>query len=181
MVVFSLLSLLVLTLVLPLIPYAVAERGDLAGKVVNPGAELWREVRQRDRSVAGTTQVQGVDTGILINIYGEDWRRFRMQQLIPWGAALMGTVLSIILLFYLVRGPLRMQGGPTGKKIRRFTVFERTAHWFTVRAHCPLVYRQPVLAVGADRTDNAVWPPGTDSPARSRRVWVDRLGLQGGA
>jgi formate dehydrogenase subunit gamma len=167
MVVFSLLSLLVLTLVLPLIPYAVAERGDLAGKVVNPGAELWREVRQRDRSVAGTTQVQGVDTGILINIYGEDWRRFRMQQLIPWGAALMGTVLSIILLFYLVRGPLRMQGGPTGKKIRR--------------AHCPLVYRQPVLAVGADRTDNAVWPPGTDSPARSRRVWVDRLGLQGGA
>lgn len=132
MVVFSLLSLLVLTLVLPLIPYAVAERGDLAGKVVNPGAELWREVRQRDRSVAGTTQVQGVDTGILINIYGEDWRRFRMQQLIPWGAALMGTVLSIILLFYLVRGPLRMQGGPTGKKIRRFTVFERTAHWFTV-------------------------------------------------
>ena len=132
MVVFSLLSLLVLTLVLPLIPYAVAERGDLAGKVVNPGAELWREVRQRDRSVAGTTQVQGVDTGILINVYGEDWRRFRMQQLIPWGAALMGTVLSIILLFYLVRGPLRMQGGPTGKKIRRFTVFERTAHWFTV-------------------------------------------------
>ena len=132
MVVFSLLSLLVLTLVLPLIPYAVAERGDLAGKVVNPGAELWREVRQRDRSVAGTTQVQGVDTGILINIYGEDWRRFRMQQLIPWGAALMGTVLSIILLFYLVRGPVRMQGGPTGKKIRRFTVFERTAHWFTV-------------------------------------------------
>lgn len=132
MVVFSLLSLLVLTLVLPLIPYAVAERGDLAGKVVNPGAELWREVRQRDRSVAGTTQVQGVDTGILINIYGEDWRRFRMQQLIPWGAALMGTVLSIILLFYLVRGPLRMQGGSTGKKIRRFTVFERTAHWFTV-------------------------------------------------
>ncbi len=132
MVVFSLLSLLVLTLILPLIPYAVAERGDLAGKVVNPGAELWREVRQRDRSVAGTTQVQGVDTGILINIYGEDWRRFRMQQLIPWGAALMGTVLSIILLFYLVRGPLRMQGGPTGKKIRRFTVFERTAHWFTV-------------------------------------------------
>jgi hypothetical protein len=57
MVAFSLLSLLVLTLVLPLIPYAVAELSGTAGKVVNPGAELWRDVRQRDRSVVGTTQV----------------------------------------------------------------------------------------------------------------------------
>jgi formate dehydrogenase subunit gamma len=148
MVVFSVLSLLVLTLVLPLIPYAVAERGDLAGKVVNPGAELWRDVRQRDRSVAGTTQVQGVDTGILINVYGEDWRRFRMQQLIPYGAALMGSVLSVILLFYLVRGPLRIQGGPTGKKICRFTVFERTTHWFTVSLFWLLALTGLVLLYG---------------------------------
>ena len=132
MVVFSLLSLLVLTLVLPLIPYAVADRSDLAGLVANPGTELWRDVRQRDRSVVGTTQVQGVDTGVLINVSGEDWRQFRMQQLIPYGAALMGIVLSIILVYYLVHGPLRIQGGPTGKTICRFTVFERTVHWFTV-------------------------------------------------
>ena len=131
-VVFSLLSLLVLTLVLPLIPYAVADRSDLAGKVTNPATELWRDVRQRDRVVEGTTQVQGVDSGVLINVSGEDWRQFRMQQLIPYGAALMGIVLAIILVFYLVRGPLRMQDGPTGRKIQRFTVYERTVHWFTV-------------------------------------------------
>jgi formate dehydrogenase subunit gamma len=132
MVVFSLLSLLVLTLVLPLIPYAVAELDDTAGKVVSPGADLWREVRQRDQGVVGSTQVKGVDAGTLINVYGEDWRQFRMQQLIPYGAALMGSVLAIILLYYLVRGPLRIQGGPSDKKIQRFSVFERTTHWFTV-------------------------------------------------
>jgi len=148
MVAFSLLSLLVLTLVLPLIPYAVAELGDTAGKVVNPGAELWREVRQRDQGVVGTTQVKGVDTGTLINVYGEDWRQFRMQQLIPYGAALMGIVLSIILLFYLVRGPLRMQGGPTGKKIQRFTVFERTTHWFTVSLFLLLALTGLILLYG---------------------------------
>jgi len=148
MVVFSVLSLLVLTLVLPLIPYAVAEWSDTAGKAVNPGAELWRDVRQRDRSVTGTTQVRGVDTGILINVYGEDWRRFRMQQLIPYGAALMGVVLSVILLFYLVRGPLRMQGGATGKKVRRFTVFERTTHWFTVSLFWLLALTGLILLYG---------------------------------
>ena len=148
MIVFSVLSLLVLTLVLPLIPYAVAELGDTAGKVVNPGAELWREVRQRDQSVVGTTQVKGVDTGVLINAYGEDWRQFRMQRLIPYGAALMGGVLSVILLFYLVRGPLRIQGEPTGKKIRRFTVFERTTHWFTVSLFWLLALTGLILLYG---------------------------------
>jgi len=149
MVVFSLLSLLVLTLVLPLIPYAVAELGDTTtGKVANPGAELWRDVRQRDRSMVGATQVKGVDSGVLINVYGEDWRQFRMQQLIPYGAALMGIVLSVILLFYLVRGPLRMQGGPSGNNIQRFNVFERTAHWFTVGIFWLLALTGLVLLYG---------------------------------
>jgi formate dehydrogenase subunit gamma len=152
MVAFSLLSLLVLTLILPLIPYAVAELGDTAGdtsgKVVNPGAELWRDVRQRDRSVVGSTQVRGVDAGILINVYGESWRQFRMQQLIPYGAALMGIVLSVILLFYLIRGPLRIQGGPGGNKIQRFTVFERTTHWFTVSVFWLLALTGLILLYG---------------------------------
>ena len=148
MVVFSLLSLLVLTLVLPLVPYAVAVTADTAGKVVDPGAELWRQIRQRDGSVAGTTQVRGVDTGILINVYGEDWRQFRMQRLIPYGAALMGIMLSVILLFYLVRGPLRMQGGPSGNRIQRFSVFERTTHWFTVGVFWLLALTGLILLYG---------------------------------
>ena len=132
MVVYSLLSLLVLTLVLPLIPYAVAAIDPFAGKPANPGTELWRDVRQREQALAGTTQVKGVDSEILINAYGEDWRQFRMQQLIPYGAALMGIVLAVILLYYLLHGPLRIHGGLSEKKIQRFTVFERTTHWFTV-------------------------------------------------
>jgi len=148
MVVFSLLPLLVLALVLPLIPYAMAELGDPSGKVVNPGVELWNDVRQRDRTVDGSTQVRGVDTGILINVYGEDWRQFRMQQLIPYGAALMGSVLAVILLFYLVRGPLRMQGGPTGNRIERFSVFERTVHWFTAGVFWLLALTGLILLYG---------------------------------
>ena len=131
---------LLLVLVLPLIPYAIdAATNPSANKaanevvqVPNPGGELWRDVRQRDRSVAGNTQVRGVDTGVLINKNGEDWRQFRMNALVPFGAALMGIILALILLFHFTRGPMRLPGGFSGKKILRFTLSERMVHWFTV-------------------------------------------------
>jgi formate dehydrogenase subunit gamma len=147
-VVYSLLSLLVMTLVLPLIPYAVAEIDPFAGGIANPGTELWRDVRQRERSVTGSTQVRGVDAGVLINYYGEPWRQFRMQQLVPYGAALMGGVLAVILLFYLVRGRVRIQDGPTGRMIQRFGVFERTVHWFTVGVFWLLALTGLILLYG---------------------------------
>jgi len=144
-IVWSLLLLVSLTLLLPLIPYAVAYVNPGTGSVPNPGADLWRAVREAD---VGTTQVQGVDAGVLINSRGETWRHFRMEQLIPVGAMLMGSVLALIVLFYLVRGPLRMQGGPSGKKIQRFTVFERTTHWFTVSLFWLLALTGLILLYG---------------------------------
>jgi formate dehydrogenase subunit gamma len=144
-IVWSFLSLVALTLLLPLIPYAVAYVNPETGGVPNPGTDLWRAVREAD---VGTTQVQGVDTGVLINANGERWRNFRMNQLIPVGAMLMGSVLALIVLFYLVRGPLRIQGGATGKKIQRFSVFERTTHWFTVSLFWLLALTGLILLYG---------------------------------
>jgi formate dehydrogenase subunit gamma len=144
-IIWSLLSLVALTLLLPLIPYAVAYTSPEAGGVPNPGTDLWRAVRNAN---VGSTQVQGIDTGVLINSYGESWRHFRMEQLIPIGAILMGSVLALIVLFYLVRGPMRIQGGPSGKKIQRFTVFERTTHWFTVSLFWLLALTGLILLYG---------------------------------
>ena len=133
---------LLLVLLLPLIPYAIQAASNPAGynpptvvnpnEVPSPGAELWRDVRQRDGSYVGDTQVQGVDTGVLINKDGQDWRHFRMQILVPYGAIFMGVILAAILLFYFTRGTLRLPGGFSGKKILRFTLSERMVHWFTV-------------------------------------------------
>ncbi|MEJ2361277.1 MAG: formate dehydrogenase subunit gamma [Gammaproteobacteria bacterium] len=131
---------LLLILVLPLIPYTIQAASNYYHRpapVVNPiqipdpGSGLWRDVRQRDKSYVGTTQVQGVDTGVLINADGEKWRLYRMDTLIPYGAILMGVVLALILLFYFVRGRVRVPDGFSGKKILRFTLSERMVHWFT--------------------------------------------------
>ena len=122
----SLLLLFALTLLLPLIPYAVAYVNPDTGGVPNPGADLWRAVREGD---VGTTQVQGVDSGVLISEYGERWRQYRMQQLAPWGALVLGAMVGIFIVYYLVRGKIRIEDGRSGKRVRRYTTTEMTVHW----------------------------------------------------
>ena len=72
---FILCLLFVLVSVLPTLALAqspATETGALS--VANPGTDLWREVRQREMPASGSSQVQGTDTGVLINPYGETWR-----------------------------------------------------------------------------------------------------------
>ena len=62
----SLAWLVLLALVLPLIPYALAAYKDaVPGAVPDPGATLWEDVRQRNTPVSGQTQVGGVDAAAL--------------------------------------------------------------------------------------------------------------------
>ena len=137
-VLFCVFSLLVVVTV-PLIPYAIdayAESGKQASveKVAaleNPAINLWNNVRQRNEKITGSTQVKGVDTGVLINKGGEDWRRFRIEQLAPYGAYLMAGIFGAIVVYYLLHGKALMPGGRTGVRIPRFTLNQRIAHWFT--------------------------------------------------
>ena len=98
---------------------------------ISPGAELWREVRQRDQDVTGTTQVRSPGADVLINVSGQAWREYRVQELIPRAAAAIAIVLFVILLFRLVRGRIRLENGRSGLRILRFTTNQRAAHWTT--------------------------------------------------
>ena len=154
-VLFCVFSLLVVVTV-PLIPYAIdayAESGKQASveKVAaleNPAINLWNNVRQRNEKVQGSTQVKGVDAGVLISKAGEDWRRFRIEQLVPYGAWFMGGILGAIVLFYLFRGTQMMPGGRTGVLIPRFTLNQRTAHWFTAGVFWLLAITGLILLYG---------------------------------
>lgn len=125
---------LLLVLLLTISPLSFSQEPTPAGmpsvNVLNPAAELWREVRQRDQAVAGKSQVKGVDSGVLINAYGDRWRNFRMQQLIPIGGYVLGGILLGLVVFYLVRGKVPIEGGLTDKKLPRYTDYERLIHWF---------------------------------------------------
>ena len=62
---------------------------------------------------------------------GRDWRHFH-QVTLPWigGIAIIG-MLALLVVFYLVRGMVRIESGRSGRTIVRFNAFERLVHWMT--------------------------------------------------
>ena len=97
----------------------------------SPGAELWREVRQRDGDVTGVTQVRSPGADVLVNVSGQSWREYRMQELIPNAGMAIFAVLFIIGMFRLLGGRIMISGGRSGMRILRFTSNQRLAHWTT--------------------------------------------------
>ena len=137
-VLFCLFSLLFI-LTVPLIPYAIDAYAvnpqkpsvEAIAALENPAINLWNDVRQRNERTQGLSQVQGVDSGVLINKAGEDWRRFRIEQLVPYGAWFMGGIFGAIVVYYLIKGTQMMPGGRTDVRLPRTSLNQRTAHWFT--------------------------------------------------
>lgn len=97
--------------------------------IANPGAELWRDIRQRDAALEGISQVKGVDTGILINTQGDQWARFRVNNLVFYATASMFSMAFILMLSYMVRGKVGIEGGLSGRMLHRFNDYERVVHW----------------------------------------------------
>ena len=98
---------------------------------INPGSELWREVRQRDGVVEGISQVKSPGANVLVNVSGQSWREYRMQELVPKAGAAILIMLVIIAIFRLLRGRIMLENGRSGVKILRFTTSQRAAHWST--------------------------------------------------
>jgi formate dehydrogenase subunit gamma len=71
----------------------------------------------------------GRETNILIQMTGREWRVFHNGPLVQYGGWLIALVFGAIMAFYLVMGPIRLRGKPTGRTIERFNGFERASHW----------------------------------------------------
>ncbi len=97
----------------------------------DPGSDLWREVRQRDGEVRGTSQVKSTDADVLINVSGQGWREYRMEKLVPNATMTLFVMLAVIVIFRIIRGRIDLEDGRSGKKIKRFTDLQRLAHWST--------------------------------------------------
>ncbi len=95
------------------------------------GAELWREVRQRDGEVTGVSQVKSPGANVLINVSGQSWREYRLETLIPKAGAAIFLMLFVIAAFRLLRGRIPLAEGRSGFRILRFTASQRAAHWTT--------------------------------------------------
>ena len=104
---------------------------------VQPGnnAPVWREVRSGRE---GVTTVKGRETGVLIQTWGQTWRKLRNGPITLYGGWLVVLVLIALAVFYKWKGPIGLHSPPTGKTIERFSSFERIAHWSMAISFCIL-------------------------------------------
>ena len=128
---------------------------------VQPGnnAPLWRAVGQGATGVTTLPYAQSPEAGNMIQRFvqypgtgltnaGEAWRQVRNNWILPYGGSLIVIALLALALFYWRKGSIGLHGAETGKKIERFTYFERAAHWSNAIAFCCLAISGVVMAFG---------------------------------
>lgn len=113
---------------LAIAPEAQAAEAQEGFDAENPRAETWTGARQGN---TGYTSASGpYTTNNLIQNGGENWRNLRngpVAGLTPW---LMAVSLLALGLMYLVVGPHKIEGPLSGRKVLRWSGFERAMHWF---------------------------------------------------
>lgn len=125
-----------------------ATRDDQASRQqVQPlnNAPVWRAV---NTPTAGFTNLPANEGGVLIQPAGEDWRLLRNGPVTTYGGWGLVAVLLVIAAYYLLHGPFKVPGAPTGRVIERFTVVERSVHWLNAATFVTLALTGLLLLFG---------------------------------
>jgi formate dehydrogenase subunit gamma len=100
---------------------------------VNPTASAVKEQQLLDQlnKIQGRGTIPDTKSYTIEHPAGRDWRHFHNVTL-RWigGIAILG-VLALLVVFYLIRGMVRIESGRSGRTIVRFNAFERFVHWMT--------------------------------------------------
>jgi formate dehydrogenase subunit gamma len=144
--------------VAPALPQADESNALRAKSQPGNNAPFWRGVRESGVE-KGISNLPGVEKGVLIQEFvqypgsrlttaGEAWRQVRNHWIIPYGGALLGIAVLALALFYFTKGTMGGHTPDTGRKIERFTYFERAAHWSNAIAFSVLAISGIVMAFG---------------------------------
>ncbi len=90
-------------------------------------AELFRALRYGGANV--TVSARGPASEVVIQDGGMRWLELRNGPLRTWGSGALAGMVLVLALFLLLRGPIRIEGGRTGRTILRFNALERFGHW----------------------------------------------------
>ena len=114
---------------------------DQQERAVNqPGnnAPFYREVRGGPQTPYTTSSAQGRETGVLIQSWGDTWRRIRNGPVTFYGGWLVLLVLAAIAGFYTIFGAVKVQEPLTGRMIPRFSRADQIVHWSVAISFCIL-------------------------------------------
>ena len=100
---------------------------------VNPTASAVKEdqLLQQLHRIEGRGTLPDAKSNVIEQPAGRDWRRFP-QVTLPWiGVIAILGMLALLVVFYLIRGMVRIEAGRSGRMLVRFYAVERLVHWMT--------------------------------------------------
>jgi formate dehydrogenase subunit gamma len=121
-----------LALMLAVVAPSVAQQRN-PDSSVNPTASSVREdqlLNELDR-ISGRCTIPDQKACTIEQPAGRDWRQFHQVTLRWIGAISILGMLVLLIVFYLVRGMVRLESGRSGRVLVRFSAFERLVHWMT--------------------------------------------------
>ena len=109
-------------------PAMAQTNGEVPGTAlgIKSDTDLWRFVRTGN---AGSTQMKDELSAVMIQSEGDNWRAFRNGPLSVYGAYGLAGIIGLLVIFYVVRGRIRIDAGPSDDRIMRFGTIDRFAHW----------------------------------------------------
>src|ERR1700684_1025245 len=125
-------TLVLLMLGLMIATPAVAQKLGPDGAPNPPAsATSQRDLLKQVPRAEGRIDIPDRKAAVLIQPAGRTWDYFH-EVLLHWGGAIviLGTV-ALLALAYFIVGRIRIAGGRSGRKVLRFTAFERFSHWLT--------------------------------------------------
>ncbi len=126
---------IIAALAVALILAVAAPAGAQQPSQVNPTASSVKEQQLlnalKGGTVDGRVSIPDQKSGTLIQPGGRDWRQFHEVTLRWIGAIAVLGMLILLVVFYLVRGQVKLESGYSGRRIVRFNGFERFIHWMT--------------------------------------------------
>jgi formate dehydrogenase subunit gamma len=124
-------ALLVFLTIFAALPAAAQQNNP--NEPIDPDARSVKEqtLLQQEPRIEGRIDIPDKKASVLIQPAGREWDHFH-EVILHWlGAIVILGMLALLALAYLVMGRIRMSSGRSGRKIVRFSGFERFSHWLT--------------------------------------------------
>lgn len=109
-------------------PFSGNSPGSLATQGSASDSDFWSAIRQGRTDVV-TTTARGPGSTLLVQEEGEDWLALRNGPLVTYSAYALVGIIVLLAIFMTLKGRMRVEGGMSGVKVRRFNFLERFGHW----------------------------------------------------
>jgi len=98
---------------------------------VTANAETEQELLTKFKDIQGRGTLPDVKSDVIEQPQGRIWRTFHEVYLRWIAAGAIFGILAVLTAYYLWHGTIRFEGGWSGRKIPRFTAWERFVHWLS--------------------------------------------------